>query len=430
MAGTKLILTTARGPEGDAAINDILEGGSATPFERDDEDLSFHYVESFDQKLANGETDKAFEAALEQPFAYHLIKTPSCHASFASKRLQWRYGGRGDRPGKILRVEPNHLLRISQPAISMPVTFNAMHTQYKQMIGSLNAHVAGELGRGRSIAVVDTGLDPSLIGIASGFWDATTNPIAIGLNALVDDSGHGSAMAMIAASVARCAEIFPVRVAVARDGDIWSVMLGVALAAAECEADIISLSLGFPEIYGCPCCGADAKAISRTFEGFLDGIANRIRPATGRAPVIVAASGNVDFNNLPTASGAQDGFEYPAAYDGVLAVGAVDSTGARGEFSRYDGTASKRLHLVAPGGQANNTGVLEDVGQGQNAGSIYGTSIATAYAAGTLAVLWADPRYSALDQDSFIRAALQLHCRRAVAQDRYQYGAGFLQWLP
>jgi Subtilase family len=84
-------------------------------------------------------------------------------------------------------------------------------------------------------------------------------------------------------------------------------------------------------------------------------------------------------------------------------------------------------NLMAPGGDKSNTVPTEDVGNGGGT-PCCGTSVATAYATGMLALLWSDPRYHKLDRDQFLDKVIQKHCVRSNTQPQNEYGAGLIQY--
>jgi type VII secretion-associated serine protease mycosin len=171
-------------------------------------------------------------------------------------------------------------------------------------------------GDGVTVAVIDSGVavsHPDLVGsVMSGF-----NPDGVGApDGTSDTEGHGTAMALLVAAhgttrgIAPKATIMPVRASssttIARGID-WAVEHG---------AQVINISLAS---------SADAPDERRAVESAL---------AAG--VVIVAGAGNIP--------GASD-VEFPAAYDGVIAVAAVTRTGAHAAVS----VVGEEVVLAAPG---------------------------------------------------------------------------------
>lgn len=172
-----------------------------------------------------------------------------------------------------------------------------------------------------------------------------------------DENGHGSHVAGVIAAVRGNAEgiaglapyqILPIRVLDASGaGTCVDVALAV-LAAVERDAGVINLSLR---------CNGDNLALRLA-----------IAAAQAAGVVVVAAAGN---------DGPARCIDYPAAYDGVIAVGATTPDGVVAEFS----CRSARLDLVAPGTQIIST--LPDDAYG----NLTGTSIASAHVAAAAAML-------------------------------------------
>ncbi|HEX3335950.1 MAG TPA: S8 family serine peptidase, partial [Jatrophihabitans sp.] len=175
------------------------------------------------------------------------------------------------------------------------------------------------------IAIVDSGIDvthPDLQNKIVGTYNASdpTNP------AITDDVGHGTFVAGVAAAqtnngvgVAGAgydAAILGVKVA-ATDGSITidDEVAGIKWAANH-GADIINLSLGGPDYSS-----AERSAVSY---------------AQSKGVLVVAAAGN-DATSVK---------QYPAAYPGVVAVGAIDTaTHTRASFSDF----GPWVTLAAPG---------------------------------------------------------------------------------
>jgi membrane-anchored mycosin MYCP len=215
-------------------------------------------------------------------------------------------------------------------------------------------------GAGVTVAVVDSGVDghsPQLAGRVLRGLDVI-NPGDGPAN--TDCYGHGTFVAGIIAAaptagtgfagVAPGATILPIRAANnAQDGTADLLATGIRDAVDD-GASVINLS-----------------ASTTTPDQHL---AAAVRYAQAHNVLIVAAAAN----------DAQDGdpVPYPAALPGVLGVGAVDSSGARADFSQ----TGPYVSLVAPGVNVISVG---PGGGGQWQGS--GTSYAAPFVAGVAALV-------------------------------------------
>ena len=214
-------------------------------------------------------------------------------------------------------------------------------------------------GAGRKIAVIDTGIvEHSTFGEVS--VSDTRDFVADGEAATAVDAtitevnGHGTAVASVAAGqhpaapgVAPAAEVLSFRVADANgNSDSFTLAEGI-LAAAEAGADVINISLGS---------AGDSHVVKEAVESAL---------ASGST--IVAAAGN---NGVP-------GLTYPAAYEGVISVGAVDAAGQHLDFSN----TADNLSVSAPGYAVPAAWPDEQVIQ------FTGTSASAPFVSGTLAAI-------------------------------------------
>lgn len=227
-------------------------------------------------------------------------------------------------------------------------------------------------GSGVTVAVVDTGIDtghPDLVGnIVGGFSavDYTTS--------YKDDHGHGTHVAGTVAAtdnlfgvigVAPTASLLGVKV-LDSSGSGWvsDIIDGVDWAVAN-GADVINMSLGGPD----------------PVTAFQDAIAR----ANDAGVVVVAAAGN--------SGPALNTVGYPAAYDGVIAVSAVDSYDRIASFS----SRGPQVDLAAPGVTIRST--YWNLRRGSVYVDLSGTSMASPHVAGAAALLLSRP-VGAWDADS------------------------------
>ena len=209
----------------------------------------------------------------------------------------------------------------------------------------------GDRGSGVKIAVLDTAIETSAQSLAKA--KITTFDL-FGLGENVGD--HGTLVTSLIAGdsdsvkgVADGAEIlsFPVMDAEG-SGSIFHLAEAI-VAAADAGAEIISMSVTCP--YASP-----------TLKAAVD-------YAITKGCVIVASAGNEGVAADGTSTVA-----YPAAYEGVIAVGAVNADGIRAGFS----STGEEVMVAAPG-----VGIIAEGGEGYDLFS--GTSAAAPLAAGAIA---------------------------------------------
>lgn len=142
-----------------------------------------------------------------------------------------------------------------------------------------------------------------------------------------------------------------------------------------------------------------------------------IRRLIGRGVVVIAAMGNEFQDGNPT--------EYPAAYDGVLAVGAVAETRQRSAFSN----TGSHIGISAPG--SNILSTLPRRRSSYRSETRYaswsGTSMATPHVAAAVALVAArDPALSAVDIAKRLRStAANVSAMRGKTRTN-EYGDGLL----
>ena len=252
----------------------------------------------------------------------------------------------------IKAVEPNFEVR----ALSQSVPWGVTHVQ------ATEAHSAGLTGSGVKVAVLDTGIDKNhadlnVVGGYSVFTDSANS------DPYYDANGHGTHVAGTVAAlnnnigvlgVAYNAELYAVKVlsnsgsgsyAGIAQGIEWSVNNGM---------DIINMSLG----------GSQGSSILEEWCNI----------AYNSGVLVVAAAGNEGRQ-----SGRGDTVGYPAKYDSVIAVAAVDSSNNRASFS----STGPAVEIAAPG-----VSILSTT-PGSNYASYNGTSMASPHVAGVAALVWA-----------------------------------------
>ena len=226
------------------------------------------------------------------------------------------------------------------------------------------------------LAIVDTGVDlkhPDLKDKLVKGYNTTGLGGLFGVGSAADDNGHGTHCAGIAAAItgngvgiagmAPNVKIMPVRVlAGPGSGSLLGVAKGIVWAADH-GADVISLSLG----------GA----------GTVKSLGDAVEHALKKNSVVVAAMGNSGHTGNP--------ISYPAAYPGVIAVGATDVEDKIAMFSSFN----KYCSVSSPGVQIFATTPTYDVWLTKNSGGkitknygyMSGTSMATPLVAGLASLI-------------------------------------------
>ena len=224
-------------------------------------------------------------------------------------------------------------------------------------------------GSGVVVAVVDTGVTASQADL-KGHVLSGRDFVAPGTPA-TDQNGHGTHVAGIIAAVAgnhrgvaglaKNARILPVRVLDADgSGSSDDVAKGI-IWAADHGAKVINLSLGATESDNAGTCGGGVRHLEELV-------------------VVAAAAGNDGCSAGLLGLGATQP-SYPAAYPGVLGVGAISSNGAVASYS----DCGSWVDVVAPGSNIVSTMIdrpNSELGCPSGTGycTLSGTSMATPYA--------------------------------------------------
>lgn len=222
--------------------------------------------------------------------------------------------------GRVKFAEPNVM------AFTTSTTVNDPYVGYQWNLSDISASSAWDYGTGTGVivAVLDTGLKtggPDGVANVLAGYDFANNDASP-----TDGNGHGTFCAgtiaqktnnsVGVAGVAPGVSILPVKV-MGDDGsgDMASIASGITWAT-DSGAKVISMSLG-------------SSSSSST-------LSSAVAYAYGKGVTVVAASGNEYASSV----------SYPAAYDGVISVGAA---GYGGTHAAYSNTGSG-LDITAPGG--------------------------------------------------------------------------------
>lgn len=244
-------------------------------------------------------------------------------------------------------------------------------------------------GSGVKLAVLDTGI------VAHPALPNVTRSIEIFpfSKDLATTHLHGTAVASLIAGkdpmvrgVAPAVDLISVRVLDDRGtSDSFAIAAGI-LAAMDAGAEILNLSLGEQ---------SDSPLVGEA-----------IRMAIGRGVVIVASSGN---------EGLQEA-KYPAAYAGVIGVGAVDASGERMAFSNL----GSGLGLTAPGYGLNAAA------PGGGFVSVSGTSASAPLVAGAIAAVMSDGSGRRVSAAEAVKIVLAYTDDEGLPGPDTEYGAGVL----
>ncbi len=192
----------------------------------------------------------------------------------------------------------------------------------------INAPAAWDIITGTAgivVAIVDSGISPDHPEFAGRILSGHNFVAEPENDVTADDNGHGTHVAGIAAAamnngagstgIAPGASLLPVKVLNAANNGTWADIAAGIVYAADQGAQIINLSLGGP-VY------------SQT-------LYDAIRYAHDRGALVVAAAGNA-YNSNPF---------YPASFEEVMAVTAIDSESALWAYSNF----GPSVDVTAPG---------------------------------------------------------------------------------
>ncbi|MEU4238449.1 type VII secretion-associated serine protease mycosin [Actinoplanes sp. NPDC026619] len=259
-------------------------------------------------------------------------------------------------------------------------------------------------GRGIRVAVIDSGVDaghPQLKGqVDDGKDFLHKDP-----DGKQDCNGHGTAVASIIAAkpagetgfqgLAPDATIVPVRISEQEEVDGKAVgdfgtpaqfAQAIDWAVDNGNVQVINLSLVMTD---------DNKLVAAA-----------VKRAHDKGVVVVAAVGNHAKEGNPT--------PYPADYDGVIGVGAVNSAGVRADFSQHGDYVD-----LAAFGQP-----VTAAGRGSGHDSVQGTSFSAPFVSATAALIL--QRFPELNPDQVLRRMQATADPAPGGASSDDYGAGLL----
>ncbi len=220
----------------------------------------------------------------------------------------------------------------------------------------INANKAWSItvGNSLSVGVLDTGVDsnhPDLIGKV-----ITDNSVST--DDTVDSIGHGTEVSgIIAANTNNNQGIA---------GIAWNTMiLPVKVTDENGQARVSTVVAALDKAYSS---GAKIIQISLSTSQFSQTLKDAIALAQSRGLLIVSTGGNTAIREV----------RYPAAFDGVIGVGATDQSGKIESYS----TTGDHISLVAPGSSIYTTSI--DSGYA----AVSGTSFSAPQVSGTAALIW------------------------------------------
>lgn len=281
----------------------------------------------------------SLDAKIKRDFGkFMIIKSRSLTTKQLMKKL-------AEHPDSVF-AEPNYLLLPNR------VPNDTYYTEYQWNLPLIGMEQSWDVSEGSSdviVAVVDTGVDmehPEFKGkLVEGYNVLEDN------NSPQDDNGHGTHVSGVIAArtnnddgiagITWKSKLMPIK-AIGADGSGSAVDIAQGIYwATDHGADVINLSVG-----------------NYTSSAALK---EACQYAYNNNVVLVAASGN-DATDQPS---------YPAAYDEVLSVAAVDHRKERADFSNF----GEYVDVAAPGVDIPSTYIYSDYA------SLSGTSMACPHVA-------------------------------------------------
>ena len=265
---------------------------------------------------------------------------------------------------------PNHVVRIPSSITRQPAEQTVPYSSFRGSALSWRGVEDDNTRRGEgvTVAVLDTGIIPQTFSLGQSIvYKNMLDPEDPEYN---DPGVHGTAVASLVGStssvfpgIAPGVDILSVKV-LSGDGtgDAFTVAKGI-VTAVDSGADVINLSLGS--------------------EGDNHLLREAVAYAIENDVAVVASVGN---NGVASVT-------YPAQYDEVIAVGAIDAAGSHLHFSN----TGEEIDISAPG-----LDIFIQVGE-KNVASFSGTSASAPFVSGAIAYLLSEnPEYTPAEAASIL----------------------------
>jgi hypothetical protein len=274
----------------------------------------------------------------------------------------------GEERRIALQLSMDKRVQAAVPNVSLNLAGVTLSSQEIDSAIQLHHAEAGASICGSSVrvAVVDTGVDPSLAPTCSVQYDIVSPATSMIPH---DSDGHGSVVSAIIGRIAPAATILSVKVF--PNGTLGGLVIGIQIAIAIFEPHVINLSLGLEAVQErCKNCGYPngqqlSEALLRSFIASLNLYQGSV------LPLIVAAAGNNSRMLLP------------ARCDSILAVGAYDTVAQdRPPYAQYPSVPSARFVLAYGGDERHPFGTSTS---GWGGKPLFGTSFSAAIVSGLAA---------------------------------------------
>ncbi len=306
----------------------------------------------------------------------------------------------------VLLAEPNYCWQTPEAVRQMVVgaiggTWDDF--EYQEMAAKIGIATAHQItqGQGVTVAVLDTGLDPTHEAFAGrlsdygydavnddyGPWEEA-NGFDDDFDSVIDEGyGHGTMVAGLIALVAPAVEIMPIRVLDDEgSGTLFSVARGLIFASAH-DAQLVNMSFGSP-------------TVSELIAHYLDLL-------NARSTLCLAGAGNRNLETPPY---------FPACDNHVLMITAVDTMDVKADFADF----TPHVRLSAPGVGIRSAYPEDEWAIG------YGCSFATPLATGGAALVLSQCPGMAPGQiiDALLAAVLPIDDIPGNEMYRWKLGTG------